>query len=125
MDLTITGRHVEITDAMRDYARQRTDRLSEHFLRLSRLRVMLTMDNGAHTVEFIATPRRGNPLVARGRANDMYAAINVAADKMEAELRKLKDRVKEHRVRQPATETAEATGGAAAEKAPPPDQEKA
>ena len=125
MELTITGRHVDVTEAMRDHARSRTDRLSEHFLRLFRMRVTLDIDNGAHTAEIIASPRRGNPLVACGRARDMYAAIDAAADKMEGELRRLKDRVKDHRARRPAKGAAAAEGGPPAGTAEQPPEEKA
>jgi putative sigma-54 modulation protein len=104
VDLTVTGRHVDVTEAMRDHARQRTDRLSEHFIHLNRMQVTLDMDGGSHVVEIIATPRRGDPLIAHGRTEDMYAAIDQAADKIEEQLRRLKERTKDKRQRRPTGE---------------------
>jgi len=99
VQLTITGRHVDVTDAMRDYARQRAERLSDHFLRLNRMQVTLDINNGAYEAEFIAVPRRGRSLVAHARTGGMYKAIDAAADRLEQQLRRLKEKVKDHRNR--------------------------
>jgi putative sigma-54 modulation protein len=99
VDLTVTGRHIDVTEAMREHARQRTDRLSEHFIHLNRMQVTLDMDGGAHVVEMIASPRRGDPIISRGHTEDMYSAIDMAADKMEEQLRRLKERTKDKRQR--------------------------
>ena len=111
MQVSISGRHMNVTHAMREHARQRGERLAEHFIPVTRLQVTLDVDGKAHIVEMIASLSRGDPLVAHASTEDMYGAIDLAAEKLEHQLRRLKDRVRDHRRRQ-VPETATETGGA-------------
>jgi len=109
LQVSISGRHVNVTHAMREHARQRGERLAEHFIPVTRLQVTLDIDGKAHVVEMIASMSRGDPLVAHASTEDMYSAIDLAAEKLEHQLRRLKDKVRDHRPRQ-APETATGTG---------------
>ena len=98
MRITITGRHVDVTEAMREHARERLERLADNFARLTHVEATLDIDNAKHAVELVAKIARGAPHVVRARTADMYSAIDAAADKLEAQLRKEKEKVKERRI---------------------------
>ncbi len=99
MQVSISGRHVDVTNAMREHAQQRGERLGDHFMPIDRLQVTLEIDGKAHAVEMIASMQKGDPLVAHSRTEDMYSAIDLAAEKLEHQLRRLKDKVRRHRPR--------------------------
>ena len=108
MDVSISGRHVDVTEAMREHAKQRGEQLAEHFMPVARFQVTLDIDGKAHAVEMIASMSRGDPLVAHASTEDMYSAIDLAAEKLEHQLRRLKDKIRHHRPRhapEPAAET--------------------
>ena len=97
MDVSISGRHVDITDAMRDHAGARVKRLERHGPPLTRLIATLTIEGERHTAEIIATVKRHGDVVAKSETHDMYRSIDEAIDKVDRQLRKLMGRIRERR----------------------------
>lgn len=102
MQITVAGRHMDVTDALRDYAEEKVGRVSK------------IIDQDTMTAEVVLrhekNPKIDRPDVAevtvllKGRvaraqesATDMYAAIDLAADKVERQLQKYKSRLLEKR----------------------------
>lgn len=112
MPLTIAVRHTDITDAMRDYAEKRVGRLLDHFDTLSDVRVTLNVERNRHQAEIVANCRRAGPVVARAEGADMYATLDEVVDKMMNQLRRQKERLKDHRVQKPGAPSAGETPGA-------------
>ncbi len=94
MEVTISGRHVAVTDAMRERARERAQRFEEFSRNVMRLKVTLTIEGERHMAEFIATVRRKGEVVARGESHDMYLSIDQAVAKLEKQLHRLEERIK-------------------------------
>ena len=82
---------------MKDYARQKAERLARHFDRVVRLHVTLSVENDAEIAEFVASVTRHRVLVAKEKGADMYAAIDVAADKLDRQVRRFKEKLRDHR----------------------------
>lgn len=95
MNLTVTGRHVEITSSMRNYVSdkmQRLERLSES---LFSLHVILSVEKTRQTAE--ATIQvAGGSLFAEVTEPDMYAAIDLLTDKLDRQLVRHKEKSKDH-----------------------------
>ena len=97
MELSISGRHVDVTDAMRDHASERMQRLERYSSHIMRVRVTLSIEGDRHLAEIVASIRRRGELVAKSETPDMYLSIDQATEKMERQLHKVEERNKEHR----------------------------
>lgn len=96
MNLTISGHHLEITPALRDYVTEKLDRATRHFEQVMDARVLLSVDNlkekdRRQRVE--CTIRvKGGELFAESAHEDLYAAIDELVDKLSRQLVRDKDR---------------------------------
>ena len=97
MELTISGRHVDVTDAMREHASERMERLERYSPHIMRVRVTLAIEGDRHMAEIVTSVRKRGELVAKSESLDMYQSIDQATEKMERQLHKLEERNKEHR----------------------------
>jgi len=103
MQVKITGRHVSVTEEMKAYAREKTEKLVRFFDRIQEVRVVLDMEGERYTAEAIADVELADDLVARETGQDIYAAIDTVSDKLERQLRKHKERLKEHHKGRPGS----------------------
>jgi putative sigma-54 modulation protein len=105
----ISGRHVGVTDAMKDYARTKVEKLTRYFGRATSTRVTMDVDHADHIVEMVMEVNRGVTLVGKAGAADMYAACDLAEQKLGAQLRKYKERLTDHHrgERRPEVDTSE------------------
>ena len=95
MRIDISGRQMEITSALRDYAQEKLGRLAKHFEQHLDTRMILSVDKLEHKAEAtIHTP--GKTLFADALASDMYAAIDLLADKLDRLVIKQKEKIKDH-----------------------------
>ena len=85
MQLTISGHHLEITTAIREYITQKFSKLERHFEQITSTSVILTVDKLTHNAE--ATIHvSGGELFANSQHEDMYAAIDALTDKLDRQL---------------------------------------
>jgi putative sigma-54 modulation protein len=107
MNLQLTGHHVDITPALRGYVRDKLERVTRHFDHVIDVNVVLTVDKLQQKIE--ATVHvRGKDLHARAIEPDMYAAIDMLADKLDRQIVKHKEKLTGHRVDNDAIERAAA-----------------
>ena len=97
MHVRISGRHVAVTDAMRQHARDRVQRLERYSHHIMHVGVTLSIEADRHTAEIVASVRKKGELVAKAESHDMYQSVDQAADKMEKRLHKLEGRAKGRR----------------------------
>lgn len=95
MQLTITGHHVEVTPALRAYVTEKMQRLSRHFDRVISVDVILNVEKHDQLAEATVNAG-GRTLFANDKADDMYAAIDGLADKIDRQVRRLKDKLRDH-----------------------------
>ena len=96
MNLHLTGHHVDITPAIRDYVTAKLNRINRHFDHVIDVTVVLTVDKLQHKTE--ATVHvRGKDLHAECIDTDMYAAIDGLADKLDRQVLKYKEQIRNHR----------------------------
>jgi putative sigma-54 modulation protein len=97
MDLSISGRHVAVTDAMRDHARQRVERFERLSPHIMGVKVTLSIEGDRQIAEVVASVRRKGEVVAKAESHDMYLSIDQAVAKAEKQLDRLEDRFTRHR----------------------------
>ncbi|HEY7788068.1 MAG TPA: ribosome-associated translation inhibitor RaiA [Casimicrobiaceae bacterium] len=96
MNLHLTGHHLDITPAIREYVIAKLDRVNRHFDHVIDVSVVLSVDKLRQKVE--ATLHvRGKDLHAQSTDADMYAAIDALADKLDRQVLKYKEQLKNHR----------------------------
>jgi len=95
MQLMLTGHHVEVTQSMRDYVSKRLERVSRHFDQVIDLHCVLTVEKLELKAEATAHVS-GSTLHADAVAENMYAAIDALADKLDRLVKKHKEKKADH-----------------------------
>ncbi len=95
MQLNITGHQVEVTSAIRSYAEDKLARIGKHFEQHLDVNMILSVDKLSHKAE-ATLHTAGNNHFADATAHDMYAAIDLLADKLDRVVIKLKEKMKDH-----------------------------
>lgn len=98
MQITITARHFELTKAIRDYVESSCLKLKKYFDQIITIHVTLALENSRNICELSLHAGKFG-LQAQAEEMDMYLSIDNALDKMEAQIKKLKDRVTDHQKR--------------------------
>lgn len=92
MQVTVTGRHMGISEPLKAYCLEKASRLPRLLDRVQSIEVILDGKDGHHAVEFIVHTAGADPFIATEARDDAYAAVDVAMDKIEAQLRRYKER---------------------------------
>jgi putative sigma-54 modulation protein len=100
MNLTISGHHLEVTPALRSYVTSKLDRISRHFDQVVDIKVLLTVDNQKEK-EMRQRAEcnihvKGKDLFAESAHEDLYAAVDELADKLDRQVIRYKDKSQEH-----------------------------
>jgi putative sigma-54 modulation protein len=104
MKTTVTGRHVEITPALRAHVEERMDHLARYSGRPTEASVVLTVEKYRHQAE-VTLNVDGVLIQAKEETSEMYASIDQTVAKIERQLKKYKDRQQVRRQRHPATKS--------------------
>ncbi|MCL1961467.1 MAG: ribosome-associated translation inhibitor RaiA [Desulfovibrionaceae bacterium] len=100
MNLTISGHHLEVTPALRSYVLARLERITRHFDQMVDVKVLLSVDNQKEKDKRQRAECRigvkGNDLFAESSHEDLYAAIDDLADKLNRQVARHKDKVQSH-----------------------------
>ena len=95
MEITISGRHFEVTDAIRQYALDKVSKLPRYFNRILEIEVRIDKPaNHNNEVEVIADVEQHDDFIAREKGDDVYACIDQVTDKMERQLTDHKERLR-------------------------------
>ena len=93
MKIKLSGHHVDITDAIKQYVEEKFSKISSHFPTLIALDVIIAKEHGAFEVE-LRTNYEGSKISASGKDEVMYPAIAKAAKKLDAALSHRKGHLK-------------------------------
>ena len=96
MQISITGHHVDITQALRAYVESKFGRLERHFDNMTNVHVILSIQKERQKAEATIHVSRGN-LYADTEHEDMYAAIDGLVDKLDRQLKKYKEKLVQNR----------------------------
>ncbi len=98
MQLEVTGQNIEVTQALRAYLQEKTERLVRHYDNLISGHFVLRLEKLEHTAEgTVHVAGKTNALHADEKSDDMYAAIDGLIDKLDRQVRRYKSRVTDHR----------------------------
>lgn len=91
MHITVTFRHIEPSDGLRQYAEKRLSRLSRVLGDGAEARVVMTVEKFRHRAEVSLTARRV-AVAGAEETGDMYAAIDLVVDKLDRQIRESLER---------------------------------
>jgi len=98
--IQVTGRHVSVTEAMKEYCRRKVASLHLDYPKIIEVQVILDVQKYRHTAEVILHCSNHITLEASSESNDMYASIDQVVDRIERRMRKYKTRLmQKHRPR--------------------------
>lgn len=98
MHIKITARHVKLTDAIADYATKKVEKAEKFFDHIVRAQVILSVEKRyRQSAEIIIHASSKTVFRAKEESTDLYAAIDLASDKIDKQLKRLKERSKGHR----------------------------
>lgn len=96
MQLTVSGHHLDITNSIHDYVSTKLSKLQRHHDRITSTNVILTIENKTTQKAEATLHVAGGDLFANASSEDLYAAIDLLADKLDRQLIKHKEKHRHH-----------------------------
>jgi putative sigma-54 modulation protein len=104
MDITVTGRHIEATQALKDYAAKKLEHIGIDFPRILSAHFILEVEKYRQIAELVITCGNHITIEAREVSEDLYASIDGVVDKVARQMRKYKTKIQDHHQRPRRTE---------------------
>jgi putative sigma-54 modulation protein len=96
MNLSVSGHHLEVTPSLRSYVQSKIGRVTRHFDHVIDAHVILTADKVTQKAE-VTLHVAGKDLHCESEDGDLYAAIDLLADKLDRQVLKYKDKLYDKR----------------------------
>ena len=106
MRIEISGHQIDLTQALRDYVESKLERLDRHSDSLVDVKVILSVDKLQHRAEATINASNRTTLHADSVAENMYAAIDLLADKLDRQVLRFKEKLTDHHRGESAARTA-------------------
>lgn len=97
MEMTVTFRHLDPSDALRNYAMEKVSRIEKYLSNITEVHIILTHEKLSNTAEVIVHANRSKITAREKDKDNMYASIDLMADKLERQVKKMKDKITSHK----------------------------
>ena len=98
MLFTISGKHIEITEAIRKHAQEKTSKLPKYYNSINQIEVIMDGSEGGKTsVEIIARAEHSKIFVSTETGEDAYRCIDMAVHKLQRQLRRMKSKERDNK----------------------------
>lgn len=92
MNIIIRGKHIELTDALKEYVTKRVGKLGKYSDDFADIQVTLLVEKDRHRVE-VTAPLHGIILRGEEETDDMYSSIDLVVEKLERQIEKYRTRL--------------------------------
>lgn len=99
MQINLTGHHVDVTSALKEFVENKMQRVERHFDTMTHANVILTVEKLRHKAEATINIA-GAQVYADATENNMYTAIDGLVDKLNRQVRRHKEKSKDHHARE-------------------------
>lgn len=96
MQINFTGHNVDATPALKNFTQEKLNKLERHFDKIASINVVFDVEKLSKIVEATIIITKGE-LHARAESTDMYAAIDELIDKLDRQIIKHKEKLRDHR----------------------------
>ena len=97
MQITVTFRHMESSDAVRSYVEEKLARVKKYIDEPIDAQVVLSVQKKINHRAEVTMVAKGLTMKSVEEKDDMYAAIDLMVDKIERQLKKYKEKLKQHK----------------------------
>ena len=98
MQMSVTFRHMDATDALKAYAHEKVDRIRKYFPDPIKAHVVLECDRGYnHHADVVITLHNGIVIAGEETTEDMYSSIDLVMAKIERQVRRYKEKIRSHK----------------------------
>ncbi|MBB5021002.1 ribosome hibernation-promoting factor, HPF/YfiA family [Desulfurispira natronophila] len=101
MNIQITGKQIELTEPLKQYAEEKISKLSRYFDTIMDAHIVLSVNKHRQKAE-VNILVNGINISAESTTHDMYASIDTMLDKIERQVKRYKNKIKSHKPRQQA-----------------------
>ena len=95
MNLQVSGHHLDITPALRDYVTGKLERITRHFDNVIDVNVILSVEKLKQKAE-VTVHLAGKDVFVETVDEDLYAAVDALVDKLERQVQKYKQKLQDH-----------------------------
>lgn len=100
MEITVTGRGIEVTPAIKQYATDKVSKLPRYFDRVQQINVLIGKhDSHDFEAEILVDVEHHEDFVAKSSGSDLYGCIDQTVDKLERQLTDFKEKQRNHKGR--------------------------
>lgn len=96
MQINITGHHVEVTPALKEYVTSKFQKIQRHFSNITNVHVILSVNKKFQQKAEATVNISRSELFAESQDEDMYAAIDALVDKLDRQVIKHKEKLHDH-----------------------------
>jgi putative sigma-54 modulation protein len=97
MNINITCRHMEVTSALRDHAQHAVETALTEFPRIEHVHLIMDVEKYRHFAEVVVQAKNHVRVEGKEESDDMYHSIEAALNKAQKQLRKLRDKIQDHK----------------------------
>jgi len=97
MQVTVIGRHIEATEALKQYAQEKFSRLEKYLPKTSQTVVTLSVVKKVHHIAEAVIKSNGVLIQASEETEEMYSAIDLLVEKIERRVRRYKEKLVDHK----------------------------
>ena len=96
MQLKLSGRHIDVTPAIRDYAENKVAKLPRYYDRITSIEVVVDREDhhNHYGLEVVVQVEKADPFVVRVTGEDVYACVDESVDKLERILTDHKEKLR-------------------------------
>jgi putative sigma-54 modulation protein len=112
LKINITGRHLDVTPAMRKYTQEKVEKLGRFYDRIHGIDAVLSEEGERQVVEVKAHVGKGTTLVGKVENSDIYAALDLVVGKLERQITRYKEKLRSWKGRAASSDVAAPAEGA-------------
>ena len=99
MQISVSGRHLRLSQRVQDYARTKAAKLTHFFNKIQTVDVVVAKQGIDYSVEIIVKPDHRESFVGRGSGPDVQGCIDLSLDKLERQITRHKEKVRNRKHR--------------------------
>jgi putative sigma-54 modulation protein len=100
MQFSVTFRHMDATDALKGYAKDRLEKIRKYFPEPIMIHVVMSTERFHHRVDVNVQLHNGFKIAGTETTENMYSSIDLVSAKIERQVRRYKDKLRAHKVRE-------------------------
>ena len=97
MQINISGKHMELTAPIEDYASRKVEKFPRYFDRIQQIDVVIDRAKNGYVVEIITKVEHHEPFVASSNHEDLYACIDLGIDRSVRQLKDHKSKLRDNK----------------------------